>query len=88
MSKSWVFLVLGLTSQSLLHELSYRWATIVHSQRYNALVCRRLTLGNGIPIVLFCVPLGYPWTTFMCSPMVAQGRHFIDRYLVKQEKNV
>ena len=86
MSKSWANLVLGLKSQSLLHALSYPWATIVHSPRYKILVCRRLTLGNGLPIVFFCFALGYPWATFVCSPRVAQGRHFLDRYLVKQKE--
>ena len=86
MSKSWANLVLGLKSQSLLHALSYPWATIVHSPRYKILVCRRLTLGYGLPIVFFCFALGYPWATFVCSPRVAQGWHFLDRYLVKQEE--
>ena len=86
MSKCWANLVLGLKSQSLLHALSYRWATIVRSPRYKILVCRRLTLGYRLPIVFFCFALGYPWTTFVCSQRVAQGRHFVDRYLVKQEE--
>ena len=85
MSKSWANLVLGLKSQSLLHVLSYPWATLVLSPRYKILVCRRLTLGYGLPIVFFCFALGYPWATFLCSPRVAQGRHFLDRYLVKEE---
>ena len=86
MSKSWADLVLGLNGQSLLHVLSYPWATLVCSPRYKILVYRRLTLGYGLPIVFFCFALGYPWATFVCSPRVAQGRHFLDRYLVKQEK--
>ena len=86
MSKSWANLVLGLKSQSLLHALSYPWATIVRSPRYKILVCRRLTLGYGLPIVFFCFALGYPWATFVGSPRVAQGRHFLVRYLVKQEE--
>ena len=88
MSKCWANLVLGLRSQSLLHVLLYPWATLVRSPRYNILVCRRLTLGYGLPIVFFCFALGYPLATFVCSPRVAQGRHFEDRYLMKQEKNV
>ena len=86
MSKSWANLVLGLKSQSLLHVLSYPCATIVRSPRYKILVCKRLTFGYGLPIVFFCFALGYPWAAFVCSPRVAQGRHFVDRYLVKQEK--
>ena len=86
MSKSWANLVLGLKSQPLLHVLSYPWATLVRSPRYKILVCRRLTLGYGRSIVIFCFALGYPWATFVCSPRVAQGRHFVDRYLVKQEE--
>ena len=86
MYNSWFNLVLGLKSQSLLHVLSYPWATFVRSPRYKILVCRRLTLGYGLPIAFFCVTLGYPWATFVCSPSVAQGRHFAERYLVKQEK--
>ena len=86
MSKSSVNLVLGLKSQSLLHVLSYPWAIIVCSPRYKILVCRRLTLGYGLPIAFFCFALGYPWATFVCSPRVAQCRHFVDRYLVKQEE--
>ena len=86
MSKSRANLVLGLKSQSLLHALSYPWATIVRSPRYKILVCRRLTLGYGLPIVFFCFALGYPWATFVCSPRVAQGGHFVDRYLVKRER--
>ena len=86
MSKSWAYLVLGLKSQSLLHVLSNPWATLVRSPRYKILVCRSLTLGYGLPIALFCFALGYPWATFVCSPRVAQGWHFVDRYLVKQEK--
>ena len=86
MSKAWANLVLFLKSQSLLHALSYRWATIVRSPRYKILVCRRLTLGYGLPIVFFCFALGYPWTTFVCSQRVAKGRHFANRYLVKLEK--
>ena len=86
MSKSWANLVLGLKSQSLLHALSYPCASIVRSPRYKILVCRRLTLGYGLPIVFFCFALGYPWATFVCSPRVAHGRHFVDRYLVKQEE--
>ena len=88
MSKSWVNLVLGLKSQSLLHVLSYPWATLVRSPRYKIFVCRRLTLGYGLPIVFFCFALGYPSATFVCSPSVSQGRRFVDRYLVKEEKNV
>ena len=88
MSKSWVNLVLGLKSQSLLHVLSYTWATLVCSTRYKILVCYRLTLGYGLPIVFFCFALGYPWATFVCSPRVAQGRNFVEKYLVKQEKMV
>ena len=87
MSKSRDNPVLCLKSQSLLHMLSYPWATLVRSPRYKILVCRRLTLGNGLPIVSFCFALGYPWATFVCNPRVAQGRNFVDRYLVKQEKN-
>ena len=86
MSKCWANLVLALRSQSLLHVLSYPWATLVRSPRYNILVCRRLTLGYGLPILFFCFALGYPWATFVCSPRVVQGRHFVDRYLVKQEE--
>ena len=86
LSKSWANLVLGLKGQSLLHVLWYPWATLVHSLRYKILVCRRLTLGYGLPIVFFCFLFGYPWATFVCSPRVAQGRHFVDRYLVKQKK--
>ena len=86
MSKSWANLVLGLKSQSLLHVLSYPWATLVLSPRYKILACRRLTLDYGLPIVFFCFALGYPWATFVCSQRVAQGRHFVDRYLVKQEE--
>ena len=70
MSKSDANLVLGLKSQSLLHVLSYPWATLVCSPRYKILVCRRLTFCYGLPIVFFCF----------------EGRHFLDRYLVKQEK--
>ena len=88
MSKSWANLVLGLKGQSLLHVLSYPWATVVRSPRYKILVCKRLTLGYGQSIVFFCFALGYPWATFVCSARVAQGRHFVDRYLVKQDKNV
>ena len=76
MSTSWVNLVLGLKSQSLLHVLSYPWATLVRSPRYKILVCRRLTLGYGLPIVFFCFALGYPWATFVCSPRVAHGNLF------------
>ena len=54
MSKSWANLVLGLKGQSLLHVLSYPWATLVCSPRYKISVCRRLTLGYGLPIVFFC----------------------------------
>ena len=86
MSKSWTNLVLGLKGQSLLHASSYAWATRVRSPRYKILVCRRLTLGYELPIVFFCFALGYSWATFVCSPRVAQGRHFVDRYLVPQEK--
>ena len=86
MSKSWTNLVLGLKSESLLHVLSYPCSKIVRRSRYKILVCRRLTLGYGLPIVFFCFALGYPWATFVCSPKVAQSRHFVDRYLVKQEK--
>ena len=86
MSKSWANLVLSLNGQSLLHVLSYPWATLVCSPRYKIVVCWRLTLGYGLRIVFFCFALGYPWATFVCSPRVAQGRHFEDRYLVKQEK--
>ena len=86
MSKCWVNLVLDLNSQSLLHILSYPWATFFQSPRYKTLVCRRFTLGYGLPIVFFTFALGYPWATFVCSPRVAQGRLFVDRYLVKQEK--
>ena len=85
MSKSWANLVLGLKSQSLLHVLAYPWATLVRSPRYKILVCRILTLGYGLRIVFFCFALGYPWDTFVCSPRVAQGWHFIGRYLVKQK---
>ena len=67
MHKSWANLVLGLQSQSLLHVLSYPWATIVSSPRYKILVCRRLTLGYGLPIVFFCFAFGYPWATFALS---------------------
>ena len=88
MSKSWANLLLSLKGQSLLHIFSYPWPAIVCSPRYKILVCRRLTLGYGLPIVLFCFALGYPWAIFVCSPRVAQGRDFFDRYLVKQEKNV
>ena len=88
MSKSRANLVLSLNGQSLLHVLWNAWATIVCSPRYKMVVCRRLTLGYGLPIVFFCFALGYPWGTFVCSPRVAQGRHFVDRYLLKQEKNV
>ena len=59
MSKSWANLVLGLKGQSLLHVLSYPWAALVRSPRYKILVCRRLTLGYGLPIVFFCSALGY-----------------------------
>ena len=83
MSKSWANLVLGLNGQSLLHVLSYPWATLVCSPRYKILVCRRLILGYGLPNVFFCFALA---TTFVCSPRIAQGQHFLDRYLVKQEK--
>ena len=86
MPKSWDNLVLGLKSQSLLHVLSYPWATLVHSPRYKILVCRRFALGYGLHFVFFCFALGYPWATFVCSPRVAQGRHFVDRYLVKEEE--
>ena len=86
MSKSWVNLVLGLKSQSLLHVLSSPWATFVCNPRYKILVCRRLTLGYGLPIVIFCFTLGYPWATFVCSQRVAQDRLFVDRYLVKKEE--
>ena len=86
MSKCLANLVLGLKGQSLLHVLSYPWATVVRSPRYKIVVCSRLTLDYGLPIVFFCFALGYPWATFVCSPRVAQGRHFEDRYLVKQEK--
>ena len=51
MSKCWANLVLRLKSQSLLHVLSYPWATIVRSARYKILVCRRLTLHYVLPIV-------------------------------------
>ena len=88
MSKSWANLLLSLKGQTLLHILSYPWATNVRSPSYKILFCRRLTLGYGLPIVLFCFALGYPWAIFVCSPRVAQGRHFEDRYLVKQAKNV
>ena len=51
-------------------------------------VCARspILLSLGLPIVFFCFVLGYPWATFVCSPRVPQGRHFVDRYLVKQEE--
>ena len=88
MSKSWVNLVLGLKGQSLLHVLSYPWATLVRSPRYIILVCRRLTLGYRLPIEIFCFALGNPWATFVYSSRVAQRRYFVDIYLVKQEKNV
>ena len=86
MSKSLASLVLGLKSQSLLNVLAYPWATLVRNTRYKILVCRRLTLGYGLRIVFFCFALGYSWDTFVCSPRVAQGRHFVDRYLMKQKK--
>ena len=85
-SKSCANLNLCLKGQFLLHVLWYPWATLVHSPRYKILVCRRLTLGYGLPIVFFCFALDYPWAIFVCSPRVAQGRHSVDRYLVKQEK--
>ena len=88
MSKSWINLLLGLKGQSLLHVLSYHWATVVCSPRYKILVCRRLTFCYGLPIVFFCFALGYPWATFMCSQVVGHGRHFGNKYLVKEEKNV
>ena len=81
MSKSWANLLLCLQSQSLLHVLSYPWATLVCSPKYKIVVCRRLTLGYGLPIVFFCSALGYP-----CSPRLAQSWQFVDRYLVKKEK--
>ena len=86
--KYWANLVLGLKSQSLLHVLSYPWAALVRSSRYTILVSRILSLGYGLPIVFFCFSLGYPWATFVCSPRVAQGRHFVDRYLLKREKMI
>ena len=76
MSKSWANLVLGLKGQSLLHVLSYPWANFVRSPRYKILVCMRLTLGYGLPIVFFCFALGYPWATFVCGPRVAHGNLF------------
>ena len=88
MSKSWANLVLGLQSQFLLHVLSYPWATLVCSPKYKILVCRRLILGYGLPIVFFRFALGYPWAIFACSARVAQCWQFVDRYLVKQEENV
>ena len=69
--RCWTNIVLGLKSQSLLHALSYPWATIVLRSRYKILVCRRLALGYGIPIVFFCLAFGYPWATFVCSPRSA-----------------
>ena len=86
MSKTCANLVLDLQSRSLLHVLSYAWATFYCSPRYKILVCRRLTLSYGLPIVFFCFALGYPWATFVCSPRVAHGRLSVDRYLVKQEE--
>ena len=86
MSKSLVNLVLGLKGQSLLHVLSYPWATLVSSPRYKILVCGRLNFGYGLPIVFFCFALCYPWATFVCSRRVAQHCHFVDRYLVKEGK--
>ena len=83
MSNTWANLVLDLQSQSLLHVLSYPWATFVCSLRYKILVCRRLTLGYGLPIEFFCFTLGYLWATFVCSPRVAHGSLFVDRYLVE-----
>ena len=76
MSKSWVNLDLGLKSHSLLHVLSYPWATLVHSPRYKILVCSILTLVYGLPIVFFCFALGCPWATFLCSPRVGHGNLF------------
>ena len=73
MCKCCTNLVLGLKGQSLLHVLSYPWATLVCSPRYKILVCRILTLGYRLPIVFFCFALGYPWATFVCSPRVAHG---------------
>ena len=81
-------LVLGLQSQSPLHVLSYPWATLVCGPRYKILVFKRLTLSYGLPIAFSCFALGYYWATFMCSPKVAQIQHVVDRYLVKQDKNV
>ena len=88
MSKSLANLVLGLKSQSLLHVLAYPWATLVRNPTYKILVCRRLTLGCRLPIVFFCLALGHPRATFVSSPRVTQGRHFVDRYLVKQKKKI
>ena len=86
MSKTWANLVSDLQSQSTLHVLSCPWTTLVCSSRYKILVCRRLTLGYGLPIVFFCFALGYPCATFVCSPRIAHGSLFVDRYLGKQEK--
>ena len=88
MSKTWANLVSDLQSQSLLHVLSYPWATFVCSSRYKIIVCSRLALGYGVPIVFFCFALCYPWATFVCSPRVAHGSRYVDRYLVKHEENV
>ena len=88
MSKCWVKLVLDLKSQSLLHVLSDPCSNLFQSRRHKTLFCRRLTLGYELPIVFSCFDLGYSCATFVCSPRVAQGRHFVDRSLVEQEKNV
>ena len=76
MSKSRANLVLDLQSQSLLHVFSYPWAILVCSPRYKILVCKRLTLGIGLPIVFFCFALDYPSATFVCSPRVAHSNLF------------
>ena len=76
MSKTWANLVLDLQSRSLLHVLSYAWATFYCSPRYKILVCRRLTLSYGLPIAFFCFALGYPWATFVCSPREVHGNLF------------